>query len=120
MPGDQGLPWGTQWDLMGASDASVEWDSFRVTLGFQDGRAGGKAPVNNYFGVCREGAPGEVELGPLGMTMMAGRPEAMAAETAYMKLLEQVRAFAVVDDLLTLSDASGNSLLTFVPSADPE
>ncbi len=119
MPGDEGLPWGTQWDLLRASDESVTWDSFRVTLGFQDGRAGGKAPVNNYFGVCRQDSPGEVALGPLGMTMMAGRPEAMAAEMAYMKLLEQVSAFAVVDDVLTLSDASGSSLLVFVPSADP-
>ena len=119
MSGTQGLPWGTQWDLLRAADGSVAWDSFRVTLGFQEGRAGGKAPVNNYFGVCREDAPGEVTLGPLGMTMMAGPPEAMAAEMAYMKLLEEVRRFVVGDDLLTLLDASGGPLLVFVPSADP-
>ena len=68
-----------------------------MTLGFQDGRAGGRAPVNRYFGMCAEGPEGSLALGPFGMTMMAGPPEAMAAETAYVRLLEQVRGFRLGD-----------------------
>ena len=52
----QGIPWGTQWDLVSAADESVDWSAFLVTLGFQDERAGGKAPVNRYFGTCAAGA----------------------------------------------------------------
>jgi hypothetical protein len=54
-----GLPWGTQWDLVAAADESVDWSAHLVTLGFQDGRAGGKAPVNRYFGMCAD-SPGSM------------------------------------------------------------
>ncbi|HSO03709.1 MAG TPA: META domain-containing protein [Candidatus Limnocylindrales bacterium] len=116
----QGLPWGTQWDLVAAAEDSVDWSGFLVTLGFQDGRAGGRAPVNRYFGMCAEGSQGSLALGPFGMTMMAGPPGAMAAETAYMRLLEQVQGFRLVDDRLVLLDSQGAELLHYVPSADPE
>ena len=120
MPGTAQLPWGTQWDLRTSADPTLDADAFLVTLGFQDERAGGRAPVNRYFGMCRQDPDGRLSIGPVGMTMMAGPPQAMAAETAYLSLLEQVAAFDVVDDVLTLSDAAGRVLLTFVPSADPE
>ena len=90
-----------------------------MTLGFQDGRAGGKAPVNRYFGQCRQGGAGQVDFGPFGMTMMAGPPESMAAETD-LALLEQVRGFHRDADRLALFNADGESVLAFVPSADPE
>jgi heat shock protein HslJ len=115
-----GLPWGTQWDLVGAVDGSVDWSAFLVTLGFQDGRAGGKAPVNRYFGMCAEGPDGSLSLGPFGMTMMAGPPPAMAAESAYVRLLEQVRGVRISDGRLRLLGADGAELAQFVPSADPE
>jgi heat shock protein HslJ len=120
MPGTARLPWGTQWDLRASADPSLDADAFLVTLGFQDQRAGGRAPVNRYFGMCREDPDGRLSIGPVGMTMMAGPPQAMAAETAYLSLLEQVASFDVADDVLTLSDSTGRVLLTFVPSADPE
>jgi heat shock protein HslJ len=116
----QGIPWGTQWDLVSAADESVDWSAFLVTLGFQDERAGGKAPVNRYFGMCAAGPDGGLSLGPFGMTMMAGPPEAMSAEASYVRLLEQVRGFRLVDDRLILRDADQAEVLVFIPSADPE
>jgi heat shock protein HslJ len=116
----QGIPWGTQWDLDSAADESVDWSAFMVTLGFQDERAGGKAPVNRYFGMCAAGPEGTLALGPFGMTMMAGPPEAMAAEASYVRLLEHVRGFRLDEDRLVLLDADGADVLAFVPSADPE
>jgi putative lipoprotein len=115
-----GLPWGTQWDLVEAAGPDVEFSRVHVTLGFQDGRAGGRAPVNRYFGTCRELPGGVLELGPFGMTMMAGPPHAMTAETAYLRLLEQVRGYRLDGDRLSLLDAAGVPLLTFRPSTDPE
>jgi heat shock protein HslJ len=113
------LPWGTQWDVVEAS-GDVNVAAFHVTLGFQDGRAGGRAPVNRYFGMCREEPDGGLALGPLGMTMMAGPLEAMEAEAAYLALLERVRAFRVDGDRLALLDEAGAPLLLLRPSADPE
>jgi heat shock protein HslJ len=116
----QGLPWGTQWDLVAAADASVDWSEYRVTLGLQEGRAGGKAPVNRYFGMCAGQPDGSLELGPFGMTMMAGPPEAMAAETSFFGLMAQVRGFRLGEEHLLLLDSDGTRLFEFVPSADPE
>jgi heat shock protein HslJ len=54
------------------------------------------------------------------MTMMAGPPESMAAETANLALLETVRGYHSGADRLELLNADGESVLVFVPSADPE
>ena len=58
-------------------------------------------------------------MGPFGMTMMAGPPEAMAAETAFHRLLEQVVGLRHSEAELVLLDAEGGELMAFVPSADP-
>jgi heat shock protein HslJ len=114
------LPWGTQWDLARAADVSIDWSQVHATLGLQDGRAGGKAPVNRYFGTLEELPDGALRLGPFGMTMMAGPPHAMAAEQAYLRLLEQVRGFRLAGAELVLVDGEGAELLGYVPSRDPE
>lgn len=114
------IPWGTQWDLVRAADDSVDWATVHVTLGFQDGRAGGRSAVNRYFGTCADHGAGALSLGPFGMTMMAGPPHAMAAESAYLRLLEQVRGFRLAAGELVLTGADGDELAAFVPSAAPE
>lgn len=114
------IPWGTHWELVRAADDAIDWASVQVTLGFQEGRAGGRSAVNRYFGQCVQRDDGSVELGPFGMTMMAGPPHAMAAEAAYHQLLGEVRGIQVLDEQLVLTDGSGAQLLVFVPSADPE
>ena len=114
------VPWGTHWELIRAADDAIDWSTVQVTLGFQDGRAGGRSAVNRYFGTCVDHADGTVELGPFGMTMMAGPPHAMAAETAYHQLLAQVRGVRLAGEELVLVDDSGAELLAFAPSADPE
>lgn len=118
-PGAPALPWGTQWVLVSAADASVDWTAFHVTLGLQDGRAGGRAPVNRYFGMCADLGGGGVELGPFGMTMMAGPPAAMAAETAFVRMLDAVRGYRVGAGSLVLVDGQGDPVLEFVPEPDP-
>ncbi len=114
------LPWGTQWDLVEAADLDVDWSAMHVTLGFQQERAGGRAPVNRYFGTCHAQPDGTLALGPFGMTMMAGPPAAMAAEQAYLALLGQVAGLRRPAQRLELLDSAGTCLLAYVPSADPE
>ncbi len=113
------IPWGTQWDLARAADDSVDWSTVAITLGFQDGRAGGRSAVNRYFGMCSDRGGGALALGPFGTTMMAGPPHAMAAEAAYHSLLDQVRGIRHDDGELVLTDGSGAELLAYVPSTDP-
>jgi heat shock protein HslJ len=115
----QTLPWGTHWDLVRAADPGVDWSTVHATFGLQDGRAGGKAPVNRYFGSIHELGDGRVELGPFGMTMMAGPPHAMAAEQAFLRLLERVRGFHAAQGTLVLLDEAGDELLAFEPAQDP-
>lgn len=114
------VPWGTHWELVRAADDAIDWTAVQVTLGFQDGRAGGRSAVNRYFGTCAQRGDGTLELGPFGMTMMAGPAHAMAAEAAYHQLLARVRGIRANGQELVLTDASGAELLAFVPSADPE
>ena len=113
------LPWGSQWDLVRAGDDRIRWSDFLVTFGLQEGRAGGKAPVNRYFGTLTEDADGRLTLGPMATTMMAGSPAAMAAETVYLGLLGAVVGYRCDDDQLVLTDAAGAELLVFEPSRDP-
>ncbi len=124
-----GLPWGTEWELVDvpapvgsaaqAAGAEVAWSSVRITLGLQQERAGGRSGVNRYVGMCRDLGSGGIELGPFGMTMMAGPPEAMAAEQAYLALLDRVRGYRAWPDGLVLRDAAGVDLLAFRPAPDP-
>ena len=115
----QGVPWETHWELVRAAEESIDWGSVQVTLGFPDGRAGGRSAVNRYFGTCTDLGDGQVELGPFGLTMMAGPPHAMAAETAYLGLLELVRGLRSDGASLVLLDSGGVELLAFRPAADP-
>lgn len=115
----EALPWGTHWDLLRAADPDVDWAAVHATLGLQDGRVGGRAPVNRYFGSISDHGDGRVELGPFGMTMMAGPPHAMAAEQAFLRLLEQVRGYRASADSLVLLDGAGAELLAFAPAQDP-
>ncbi len=82
-----------------------------ITLKVQeDGKFGGQAPVNRYFGQIKiEGDT--VKTGPVGATMMAGSPEFMAAERAFFKTLNDVKSVDVKDDSLTISGADGKQLV---------
>lgn len=115
----QPLPWGTQWDLVRAADPAVDCAAFLVTFGLQQGRAGGKAPVNRYFGTLEEGPDATLLLGPMASTMMAGGRQAMAAESAYFGLLTRVRGYRAGFRELVLIDEDGAALLCFAPSVDP-
>jgi heat shock protein HslJ len=114
----QTLPWGTTWELVRAADDAADWVSLGVRLDLQDDRVAGRAPVNRYFGSCREPEPGRLEIGPVGMTLMAGPPAAMAAEHVFLRRLEAVRGYRADDEQLLLLDSTGVELLAFVPAPE--
>lgn len=93
---------GTAWTLSEADlGASVDAAELGVTAEFTEGTLAGRAPVNTYT-TSYEVSDGELTLGPIASTRMAGPPEAMDAEQAYFTLLASVTGFAVVGDELSL------------------
>ncbi|HJK31523.1 MAG TPA: META domain-containing protein, partial [Methanocorpusculum sp.] len=93
-----------------------EWvlaDNNKVTLNLTaDGSFNGQAPVNLYFGSCTVTEDG-LTFGAVGSTMMAGPEEDMAAESEFYSALGSVAGYKVVDGQLLLTDAAGNTVLTF-------
>ena len=93
-----------------------EWvlaDNDKVTLNITaDGAFNGQAPVNLYFGSCTVTEDG-LTFGAVGSTMMAGPEEDMAAESEFYSALGSVAGYKVVDGQLLLTDAAGNTVLTF-------
>lgn len=89
---------------------------YGVTLRFDEGKVSGKAPVNRYFGSASM-SDATLVFGPLATTQMAGTPEAMQAETDYLKVLPEVTQWQVADEVLTLSGAGGPLLKYAAPDS---
>ena len=106
---------GDEWVLF-SSAAVPGAPQFGVTMQFDEGKVAGKAPVNRYFGTAAVGE-GSLTFGPLATTQMAGPPEAMTAETGYMKALAGVTQWQVAGEVLSLSDAQGTLLQFGAPDS---
>ncbi len=115
---------GTGWTLTGYVHNGVPvqvMSGSKVTLEFgDDGRITGSAGCNHYF-ASYEVKGSAVTVGPAGSTeMYCTTPGIMEQESAYLRLLGQVRSITVDGDQLTLADANGITILSFariVPSA---
>jgi heat shock protein HslJ len=83
------------------------------TSKFAAGTVTGSAGVNRYSGtyVAKSGSSISVKVGAT--TLMAGTPQAMAAEQDFLKALGDAASYAVDDSSLTFFDASGVSVLTY-------
>lgn len=87
-------------------------DSVTLNLS-EDGSFNGQGPVNLYFGSYTLSADGALAFGPVGSTLMAGPDELMTAETAFFAALEEVHGYHITDGLLSLTNADGETLLSF-------
>lgn len=77
-------------------------------------RANGNAGVNRYFGTVdfeRE----SMRFSRLGATRMAGPPERMELERAFLDALERCRSFRIKGHELTLIGEGGAAVATFSP-----
>ncbi len=77
--------------------------------------ASGKA-VNSYSGPYQATPAGELTIGPIASTLMAGPPELMALEKAYFDALGKTASYSSDGQKLTLYDKDGNALLEFAKS----
>jgi heat shock protein HslJ len=116
----RGGPLQGTWDLTRyASDGTLRElpDGLTTEVTFAGDRVNGRAAVNTYRGAfSADGAEGDLSIGPLATTQMGGPPEALAAETDYLKALESAATFSSDGEALTINDASGATVLTYVAS----
>lgn len=74
------------------------------TLG-ADGKAGGFAGVNRWFGTCTASGA-SLAFGPLVSTRMGGPPAKMELEQQYLRVMATVTQWTIADGKLRLSDGT--------------
>jgi heat shock protein HslJ len=85
----------------------------RAVLRFEGGRLSGSAGCNRLLGSYTSDGDA-LELAPnMASTMMACPPLLMAQEQAVIQALGQVTGYSITNDELILTDAAGETLLTF-------
>lgn len=104
---------GTSWRLTSWAEPDPIPASASITAEFADGRVAGGAGVNRYSAEVTSGPDGSLSVGAAVSTKMAGPADAMAAETAYLRRLQEASSYAVDGDTLVINDADGQSSLTF-------
>ncbi len=119
-PGSQADPaalQGPEWTLTTASIGDVDVSVAGITVAFDGKQMSGFSGVNQYGGGYEASADGTFKPGMINSTLMAGPENLMAAEQAYLGVLQQVESFSVENDTLTLTPAEGEPL-TFAPAPE--
>jgi heat shock protein HslJ len=103
---------GTQW-VLASLNGNAPVAGTQVTLNFiTESRAAGSDGCNRFNGSYTV-AGNALSFGPMAGTMMACPPGIMTQATAFNKALAETKTFAIANDTLTLSDASGVALAAF-------
>ncbi len=101
---------GVQWTLTASSETETDLADLGISARFDGASMTGFSGVNTYTGAYTAGDDGTFEAGPFASTLMAGPEEAMAAETAYMKLIDDANKYEVAEGKLTLTTTDGKTL----------
>jgi len=109
---------GSAWTVTGYNNGkeavvSAALDSTLTVEFATDGTLSGSGGVNRFNGGF-ESTDKSVKIGPLAATRMAGEPELMAQETAYLKALETATTWSISRGILDMRDASGATQITAV------
>ena len=102
---------GTNWSLVGSSLSSRDLGAAKITAAFTATQMSGFSGVNQYSGPYTAESSGSFKAGPLAGTQMAGPEPLMAAEGAYLKLLEACDSYKIEGGKLTLSTGGSESLI---------
>jgi heat shock protein HslJ len=111
---------GTSWNVTAYNNGKdavrtlVEDSAMTIEFGTDDTVAG-DAGVNRYNGPYTL-ASGELAIGPLATTKMAGEPELMAQEQAFLAALEATVTWRVVRGALELRDENGAAMVVAEPA----
>ncbi len=80
---------------------------------FENGEVSGTSGCNRFFG-SYEVDGNSISIGPLGSTLMACPEPLMEQEFGFTSSLQSAATHEISDDTLTLSDAAGEVVVTFV------
>jgi heat shock protein HslJ len=94
---------GKEWRLVRLAQDEPAPDQPEVTLTFEDGKFAGTSGCNRYFTDVREKAPGSIELGPVGSTMMMCPDDAMELEQAFLQRFQAVGQYGILLGDLSLT-----------------
>lgn len=94
-------------------DSVLPADKGTATAVFKAGQVTGSGTINRYFGSYETGPGNSIQVSALGSTEMAGPPEAMAQEAAYLAALQKAATYAATADTLTLMDKDGAKLIAY-------
>ena len=86
------------------ANLSLEFGANNAVSGFSG--------VNRFSGTCTT-STGQLKFGALVSTKMAGSPELMKTEQAYLAALASVRNFSLESGLLRLTNDSGTTVVEF-------
>ena len=112
---DEGIvgSWSVRGVRIGDGVVSNADDPDRSMTFTADGQVSGNAGVNTFAGTARLDGD-RLTIGPLRTTRMAGSPEAMDAEAAFLRAIDDVVAVRHEGDALSLLDADGGTQVQLV------
>jgi len=109
-------PEGIEWTLTSYKDGEGAIVSVPagagITLKLEEGRAGGSAGCNSYFGDYNLDEKGALTFGMIGMTEMYCEGK-MDLESRYLSLLGETAGYSMSGGILTLMDTEGKTILVF-------
>lgn len=111
-------PVGT-WILVNLGEEHIPGDAEIFLAVMEDGKYGGSAGCNRYFGNMSETESG-LSMGPIGSTMMACEQPVLDREQRFLRALEQVVDCVEQEGLLTCADGEGIILMSFAPQAEAD
>jgi heat shock protein HslJ len=114
---------GTNWTLdsfhTGDAVSSVLAGTTITAVFTKDGSITGSAGCNQYFASYNVTGT-SLQVSQAGSTKMAcGAPGVMQQESSYLTLISQAKSFTINGDHLTLADAKGAAMLSFLASDQP-
>jgi heat shock protein HslJ len=104
---------GTSWTLTGWAEVDPVPSQVTITAEFADDRVAGQAGVNRYHASITSATDGSLQVDQVATTRMAGPPEAMTAEAAYLRRLQAASSYRIDGDSLVVLDGDGRSSLTY-------
>jgi heat shock protein HslJ len=112
---DTALLEGANWQAteIAGVDSVLPAEQGTATAVFKAGQVTGSGTINRFFGSYETGPGNTIQFSALGSTDMAGPPEAMAQESAYLAALQKAATYAATADTLTLMDKDGAKLIAY-------
>ena len=108
---------GISWRPVSVGDQEIPDDSGLYVLFEVDGSIKGHGGCNGFFGSLERSDSG-IAVGQLGSTRMACPGVIMDRETAFMNAVQKTRDFKFGSGGMSLLDAEGHVLATFVADTD--